>query len=104
MRHVRQLATAGCAAAVVLLGAAAGVAAGSHPATGDRVPYTPAVLVLDGGRVHPVATLAALDDLLQRGACWMGRVGGLERGPKLRPHHAFAEARDVRVRALMNSI
>ena len=43
-------------------------------------------------------------DLLQRGAGGVRRVGGLERRPELRSHHAFAEARDVRVRALMNSI
>ena len=43
-------------------------------------------------------------DLLQRRARGIGRVGGLERGPELRPHHAFAQARNVRVRALVNPI
>ena len=43
-------------------------------------------------------------DLLQRRARGIGRVGGLERGPELRPHHAFAQPRNVGVRALMNPI
>ena len=42
-------------------------------------------------------------DLLERGARRMGRVGRLERGPELRPHHALAQARNVGVRALMNA-
>ena len=41
-------------------------------------------------------------DLLERGARGMGRVGGLERGPELRPDHAFAQTRNVGVRALVN--
>ena len=43
-------------------------------------------------------------DLLQCGARRIGRIGGLERGPKLRSHHAFAQARNVRVRALVNPV
>ena len=42
-------------------------------------------------------------DLLERGARRMGRVGRLESGPELRPDHAFAQARNVGVRALMDA-
>src|SRR3984957_9230123 len=41
-------------------------------------------------------------DLLERRASRMRRVGGLERGPELRPHHAFAQTRNVRVGALVD--
>ena len=41
-------------------------------------------------------------DLLECCARRVRRVGGLESGPKLRPHHAFAEARNVRIPALVN--
>ena len=58
MGAVRQLAAAGCVAVVALLCAAAGVAAGSRPATGDRVSYTPLTLELGGGGVRPVAIAA----------------------------------------------
>ena len=41
-------------------------------------------------------------DLLERGAGRMGRAGRLERRPELRPDHAFAQARDVGVGALVH--
>ncbi len=41
-------------------------------------------------------------DLLERRARRVRRVGGLESSPELRPDQAFAEARNVRIRALVN--
>ena len=43
-------------------------------------------------------------DLLQGRSRGMGRICGLERRPELRPHHAFAQARNVGVRALVDLV
>ena len=50
---------AGCVAALALPCAAAGVAADSRPVPGHRAGYTPLTLVLDHGRVEPLAAPAA---------------------------------------------